>query len=72
VEFDYSNTTGVVSYDIGALSPDSTYYFKVRGGNGCMPGNWSNELKATTPQSSTLQRIFYEYSPLINTIQLKS
>jgi hypothetical protein len=37
-----------MTYLVKGLEPNTTYYFKVRGGNGCMPGNWSNEIKATT------------------------
>jgi Fibronectin type III domain len=36
------------SYTVRGLSGGITYYFKVRAGNGCMPGDFSNELPATT------------------------
>ncbi|MFA6532895.1 MAG: fibronectin type III domain-containing protein [Patescibacteria group bacterium] len=36
-----SNTT---SYTINNLSGGKNYYFKVRAGNGCMPGDFSNEV----------------------------
>ena len=35
------------SYTVRGLSGGITYYFKVRAGNGCMPGDFSNELPAT-------------------------
>jgi len=38
---------GTTSYTVTNLSGGSTYYFKVRAGNGCMPGTFSNELSAT-------------------------
>jgi len=38
------NTT---SYTVNQLSGGITYYFRVRAGNGCMPGDYSNELSAT-------------------------
>lgn len=36
------------SYLVSDLQPDTTYYFKVRTGNGCAPSQWSNELSVTT------------------------
>lgn len=39
---------GVQSYTASYLSPSTTYYFKVRGQNGCQTGLWSNILPATT------------------------
>ncbi|MBI2103899.1 fibronectin type III domain-containing protein [Candidatus Woesebacteria bacterium] len=36
------------SYTVNYLSPQTKYYFRVRGGNGCMPGPWSSETSATT------------------------
>lgn len=38
---------GTTSYTIRSLSGNTTYYFKVRAGNGCTPGDFSNELSAT-------------------------
>lgn len=49
--FEFLNdSTGVVAVDVNALQQYTTYYFKVRAGNGCMPGDWSNELSITTGQ----------------------
>lgn len=33
------------SYKVKGLSGGQTYFFKVRSGNGCMPGEFSNEVK---------------------------
>jgi hypothetical protein len=41
-------STGVETKIIQALLPNTTYYFQVRGGNGCAPGPWSNWMKAKT------------------------
>lgn len=35
------------SYQVQGLSGGTTYYFKVRAGNGCAPGDYSNEVSAT-------------------------
>ncbi|QQG43355.1 MAG: DNRLRE domain-containing protein [Candidatus Daviesbacteria bacterium] len=45
-----SDTT---SYIVSGLSGGVTYYFKVRAGNGCAPGSYSNEL-AATPGGETI------------------
>lgn len=38
------NVGNVTQFAIKGLSGGVTYYFKVRAGNGCMPGDYSNEL----------------------------
>lgn len=38
---------GMTSFVVENLSGGQTYYFKVRAGNGCTPGDFSNELSAT-------------------------
>jgi len=51
-DYPYGSTNiggkGLRTYLVQSLSPNTTYYFRVRGGNGCAPGPWSNELSATT------------------------
>ena len=47
-QFNSSQKIGVVSHKINALSPNTKYYFQVRGGNGCAPGKWSKSLMAKT------------------------
>ena len=42
------NSRGQMTYLVKSLSPNTTYYFKVRGGNGCATGTWSNEISAKT------------------------
>lgn len=71
VEFNQGYSGGALSYTINALTPSTTYYFRVRGGNGCMPGDWGNELKVTTARKGTIGGISYYRSFLsraINTL----
>jgi hypothetical protein len=37
---------GTTSYTVSGLSGGRTYFFKVRAGNGCTPGDFSNEVSA--------------------------
>lgn len=39
--------SGTTSYIVKGLSGGTTYFFKVRAGNNCMPGDFSNEISAT-------------------------
>lgn len=39
---------GVQNFTISSLKKDTKYFFKVRGQNGCMPGDWSNVTTAAT------------------------
>jgi hypothetical protein len=44
-----------MTYLVENLSPNTTYYFKVRGNNGCASGDWSNDIEAKTkPNFSTV------------------
>ncbi len=56
---------GVQSHKVFYLKPGTTYYFKVRGQNGCMAGEWSNTLKVRTIRTakkttSTISKKFYK------------
>lgn len=46
-QFDQGKTTGVLSYKVSNLDPNTTYYFKVRAGNDCAAGPWSSSMKST-------------------------
>jgi hypothetical protein len=58
-QFSQSSYPGVLNYTINHLKPGQRYYFKVRAGNGCSPGNWSNILSSKTSRS-------YRYEKSIN------
>jgi hypothetical protein len=47
------NSTGVRAYTIESLAPKSTYYVRVRAGNDCASGPWSNEMKFTTSKKGS-------------------
>lgn len=44
-----------IIYTVKGLSGNATYYFKVRAGNGCMPGEFSNEVgvKVVGPKTNS-------------------
>lgn len=42
------NVGNVTSYTVGGLAKNAKYYFVVKAVNGCAPGNFSNELSAST------------------------
>ena len=41
-------SSGVLSFTVYYLKPNTTYYFMIRGQNGCMPGEWSGEMRIKT------------------------
>lgn len=47
---------GTTSYTVSGLSGGKKYYFKIRAGNGCMPGSYSGEISAT-PGGGTVSGI---------------
>jgi hypothetical protein len=50
---------GVQNFTVNFLKPNTIYYFKVRGQNGCMPGDWSNIMKVKTGAAGTKSTISY-------------
>jgi hypothetical protein len=47
-EFSTTNVKGALTYQVNKLAPNTYYTFKVRGGNGCKPGNWGSNLTIKT------------------------
>ncbi len=48
---------GVQNFTVNLLKPNTTYYFKVRGQNGCQPGEWSKVMKIKTNNQK-----YYKYN----------
>ena len=57
---------GVQSHTIYKLKPNTIYYVKVRGQNGCMPGKWSTVMKFKT---GSKLKIFYKYTAVKKVIK---
>lgn len=53
IDVSTGQTSGALFYVIEQLSPGTMYTFKVRGGNGCKPGPWSNTLTIQTLASGS-------------------
>jgi len=51
---------GIRTYTVESLSPNTTYYFRIRPGNDCASGPWSNEISAKT--MGTVSTNFLELS----------
>lgn len=47
-EYDTGMVKGAVTYQVNKLGANTFYTFKVRAGNGCKPGPWSNTLTIKT------------------------
>ena len=65
LEIAEGQSSGAMTYLIGALNPGTVYYFKVRGGNGCKTGSWSNIMSVQTPDSRNNTYKFDKYGNLI-------
>jgi len=60
-------STGVLSFNIHYLKPNTTYYFTIRGQNGCQTGGWSTELKIKTTNNENKKLSFYKYGKIKST-----
>lgn len=47
------NETGVITYTLNELTPDTNYYVRVRAKNGCSASVWSNEMKVMTTEANS-------------------
>lgn len=62
VAFPHSDKSGAVEYTINNLTPNSRFYFKVKGLNGCASGEWSNTLSATVSRTQTTRPLITHYA----------
>jgi concanavalin A-like lectin/glucanase superfamily protein/LysM domain-containing protein len=53
-------SSGVLSYIINDLLPNTVYYFRIRPQNDCMPGNFGNEMKIITTKESANAIRYYK------------
>ena len=60
------NLQDQMTYLVTSLSPNTTYYFKIRAGNGCAPGNWSNEISTTTQGLISTNQLLITSSQLLS------
>lgn len=58
-------SSGAISANINSLKPSENYYIRVRAGNGCQPGNWS-QIVMTRANSSNTKNIYSEAIPKNN------
>lgn len=59
------NERNQMTYQVNALSPNTTYYFKVRGQNGCATGNWSNEISSKTKGFVSFNQLDFAESEIV-------
>jgi len=59
------NSRGQMTFLVKSLSASTTYYFKVRGGNGCATGSWSNEISAKTKGAVSFNQLDITQSEFI-------
>ncbi|MCA9383937.1 hypothetical protein KC909_06265, partial [Candidatus Dojkabacteria bacterium] len=58
-------SSGALVFTIDELQPNTTYFMKVRGQNGCAPGHWGNQVKITTAKKGVAYyRPVYAFSPI--------
>lgn len=56
---------GTTSYAVKGLSVGKTYYFKIRAGNGCSPGDFSNEMAVTLLGKETISNFANNFIPSV-------
>lgn len=82
VSFDQGYSGGALTYIIKALNPRTKYYFRIRAGNGCMPGPWSPWVSTAgakpyviasaaikSPKTTRTKPVKLDTSPAVESIQ---
>jgi hypothetical protein len=65
VSVDNIDSSGVFRYRVNLLELGKRYYFKVRGQNGCMPGEWGENLEVKIPFTRTYkEQKYYRVKPV--------
>lgn len=64
-EIDEIDEDDIDSYTIDELSPDTTYYFKVRAINECEKGDWSDAESAKTEKEEVLTNYLADNTPTL-------
>lgn len=56
------NERNQMMFEVNSLSPNTTYYFRIRSDNGCATGPLSNEISATTKKSFAFRELAFTES----------
>ncbi len=74
VTFPMNNAKGAIAYTVQDLQPNTSYTFKVRALNGCMPGKWSSDLAANSQgkDSSFVEKYYPSTPPVIPYVPVKN
>lgn len=67
-EISQGYSPGVLSFTIDYLKQRTDYYIRIRGGNGCMPGTWSGEMKITTTSGKAVTKFYKSLAKKITNI----
>lgn len=56
------NSNNQMTFDVQNLKPATVYYFRIRAGNGCATGSWSNEISIKTDNWFTFNKLNFTSS----------
>lgn len=67
-QYNQGYSGGVLQFTVNLLSPNTKYYFKIRSGNGCATGSWSNTMVITTNQRTYYKNLTTAVSQIFKSI----